>query len=552
MGSDVVLSLERRGLRRRGVPLVTLLVLAAVLLILWAIPPDSFDRGMRGLIGFIACAVAGIVILGWFFGLAGVSRRTRAVCGMALVLLTVGGVSSVRRVEFSGDMVPTFDFRWQESRESRLESYLESDARDPLPIELEAARPLPRIRPEDSPQYRGQHGDGVVQGPALARQWETQPPKCLWRHPCGGGYGSFAVVGDMAVTIEQRGDNEVIVCYDVLSGRQHWTYSYPALFSERLGGDGPRATPTIHQGRVYSLGATGDLLKLDLAAGYLIWKVNILALNGCGNLEWAMSGSPLVYDGRVVVNPGTQHGTEASADFLSLDADKGDILVRGGKAKASYASPMLVTLAGKEQILIFDAAGLASFDPEEGSELWRVPWTSDFDINAAQPVILDDRHLVFSSQAGCALLELEVADGLCTVNEKWRNRLMKCSYANPVVREGYLYGLDEGILACVDLADGKRKWKNGRYGHGQLLLANDLLVILSEKGELLLVEATPERFAELAKIQAIEGKTWNNPVLVGGRALVRNHLEMACYELPLADPTVPRDAPVPEDADGVE
>ena len=260
-----------------------------------------------------------------------------------------------------------------------------------------------------------------------------------------------------------------------------------------------------------------------------------------------MSGSPLVYDGRVVVNPGTQKGSASSGDILSMDANKGEILSRGGKAKASYCSPMLATLAGKQQILVFDAAGLAGFDPDDASELWRVPWISDFDINAAQPVVLDGTHVVITSQAGCALLELSVDNGQWTATEKWRNRLMKCSYANPIARNGFLYGLDEGILACLDLSTGKRLWKKGRFGHGQILLSGDLLLVLGEKGELALVEAVPDEFRELGRIQAIEGKTWNNPVLVGGRALVPNHLEMACYELPLANPDEPRNAPQPEE-----
>jgi outer membrane protein assembly factor BamB len=539
------------GLRRKGVPLATLVLLAATVATFWLLPADAFDRGMRSTFSFLACILASVIIGIWFFGFAGAARRTRASVGLVLLLLAIGVVASVRRVEFSGDMEPTFDFRWQESRESRLEGFLEAEMKDPLPVEQEAGRPMPRVRAEDSPQYRGQKWDGIVDGPALARNWEEQPPKCLWRHPCGEGYASFAVVGDLAVTIEQRGDNEVIVCYDLLSGHQHWTYAYPALFNERVGGPGPRATPTIHQGRVYSLGATGDLVKLDLAANYKIWKTNILAENGSGNLDWGMSGSPLVYDGRVIVNPGTQQGSDASADILCVDANKGDIVGRGGKAKASYCSPMLATLAGKQQILVFDAAGLVGFDPDDASELWRVAWTSDFDINAAQPVVLDDTHVIITSQAGCALLELSANEGQWTATEKWRNRLMKCSYANPIAHNGYLYGLDEGIMACLDLTTGKRLWKKGRYGHGQILLSGDLLLVLSEKGELALVEATPEEYRELSRIQAIEGKTWNNPVLVGGRALVRNHLEMACYELPLANPNEPRDAPQPEE-DGVE
>ena len=470
-----------------------------------------------------------------------------------MALLAVGLGVSIRNVEFSGDMEPTFDFVWHQSRESKLDAYLDQEVKNSLPIEAEAVNIAPQPSPEDSPTYRGLHCDGVVEGPALARDWQRQPPKCLWRHPCGGGYAGFAVVGDRAVTIEQRGDNEVVVCYDVTTGHQHWTYAYPALFSERPGRGRTGTTPAIDQGRVYSLGATGDLVKLDLATGYLIWKVNILARNGSLNLQWGMSGSPLIHAGRVLVNPGSQQGKETSADVLALDIADGEILAAGGRAQASYCSPMLATLLGSEQVLIFDAAGLAGFASDDLRELWRVPWTSDFDINAAQPILLDDRRIVFSSQSGCALIELAVVDGQWTANEVWRNQLMKCSYANPIVYDGYLYGLDQGTLGCLDLANGKRRWKDRKasFGHGQLLASDDLLLVLSEKGELALVQAAPDAFHELGRIQAIDGKTWNNPVLVRGRALVRNHIEMACYELPLADPTARRDAP-PGDEQEIE
>lgn len=547
-------------LRRQSVPLAALGAMALVWLVLWALPADSFDRGMRGTFGFIAAVIAAVVIAIWFFALSGMPGRVRALVGVALAAALLFFVGSLRNVEFSGDMEPTFDFRWRPSREARLQAYLDSETPAPAPAAGEvpasdaangavaagdahsaetsaalSATPVPTSA--DSPRYRGVNYDGVVVGPKLSRDWVKQPPKCLWRHPCGGGYAAFSVVGDLAVTIEQRGPDEVVVCYDVGTGRHRWTHAYPALFSERLGGDGPRATPTIQDGHVYSLGATGDLVKLELATGKLEWQVNILAENGSGNLDWGMSGSPLVYDGRVVVNPGAQQGTETSADVVAVDDRDGKVLFRGGKAKSSYCSPMLVDLLGTRQLLIFDAAGLAGFAVDDGRELWRVPWTSDFDINAAQPVVLDDRQIVISSQAGCALIQLALAEGNWVATQVWRQRQMKCSYANPLVYQGHLYGLDEGIMACVDLQSGKRLWKDraGQYGHGQMLLAGDLLVVLSEKGELALVEANPEKFHELGRIQAIDGKTWNNPVLVRGRAIIRNHLEMACYELPVEE-----------------
>jgi outer membrane protein assembly factor BamB len=274
-----------------------------------------------------------------------------------------------------------------------------------------------------------------------------------------------------------------------------------------------------------------------LASGKLVWSTNILEINGTGNIEWGMSGSPLIHNGLVLVNAGTQKGTDASHALLGLELADGRARLGGGHGQAGYASPMLVSLAGTNQYLIFDAVGLAGLDAADGRELWRHPWKSDFDINASQPVVLEDDRVVISSSSGSALLKISQRDGKWTADEVWKIRKMKCGYASPIAYEGYLYGIDENILACADLATGKQKWKDraGAYGHGQILRSADLLIVLAETGELALVEAASNGFREFGRIQAIDGKTWNNPTLVGRRIFVRNHLEMAAYDLPLAD-----------------
>lgn len=245
-----------------------------------------------------------------------------------------------------------------------------------------------------------------------------------------------------------------------------------------------------------------------------------------------MAGSPLVSNDVVVVNPGTQSGTSDSRAVLGYAVADGHLEFAVGAGKASYASPMLADIAGRRQILIFDAGGLAGFDAS-GGELWRAAWTSDFDINAAQPIVLPPNRVLISSNAGSALLEIALNDGAFSVSTLWKNRNLKCNYACPIALGGFVYGLDESILACLDLKTGQRRWKGGRYGHGQMLASGDLLIIMAETGELALVRATPEKFEELGRMQAIEGRTWNNPALREGRLFIRNHLEMAAYDLPL-------------------
>jgi outer membrane protein assembly factor BamB len=346
-------------------------------------------------------------------------------------------------------------------------------------------------------------------------------------------YAAFVVAGPLAVTIEQRRDQEAVVAYDFDSGKERWKYQYPALFSETLGGDGPRATPTIHEDKVYSLGATGVLACLELATGRKLWEVNILKENDSHNLDWGMSGSPLVHGEVVLVNPGNQKGTAASRSLVAYDLRTGKHVWGAGHSKAGYASPVLESVAGRLQFILFDGAGLAGFDTSAHEELWRFPWWSQFDINAAQPVAVGDDRFLITSAAGAAVVRVTNQNKSFAAEQVWKNNKLKCYFGTPALFEGNLYGIDDTLLACVEAATGRQRWKAraGDYGHGQLLLSGKLLLVLSETGALALAEANPDRFREWGRIQAIEGKTWNYPTLAGNRILVRNHLEMAAYDL---------------------
>lgn len=536
--ADLPAPKSARGPKRMWVPILGLVLSAAGMLALQLLLPETIDTGGKRMLTLIVALVGLLWVLGWFLFASGLSVHARI--GTALVLLAAGLATglSIRRVEFSGDMVPSFDWRWTKDRYVALEEHRtrgseqDDDAVLGL-VDLAAVTP----GEDDVLEFRGPKRDGVSPGPALARDWTTSPPKLLWRQPVGGGYASFLKIGPALITIEQRRDKEAIVAYAADNGHELWVYEYPALFSETLGGDGPRATPTYHDGKIYSLGATGELVALDFATGKKLWQRNILKDNECGNLDWGMSGSPLIHEDVVIVNPGDQKGTDNSRAVVAYSLADGQRRWAAGRAKTSYASPMLVTLGGTKQILIFDGVGLAGCDPTDGRELWRFPWKTDFDINAGQPVVLDDQRIAITSTSGSALVEVRPDAGAWKAEQVWMSRRLKGGYASPVAYDGALYGIDESILVALDLADGKQKWKDrkGQYGHGQMLRRDDLLVILGEAGELALVEATPTKFNELARIQAIEGKTWNVPLLVGNRVYVRNHLEMAAYELPTAE-----------------
>lgn len=518
-----------KGLRRVWIPL-TLATVAALFLLGVALLPEQFDGGTRLIFSILGLALAGVGMLAWFFTMAGVSATSRLVVAGAGVLTLLAALALIRRVEFSGDMVPTFDFRWNADRDLVLEAHRTATKGDTPAADIEG-KPSNTI---DLLDYRGERRDGISDGPRLARDWSKQPPKLVWRQPVGGGYASFVVMGSLVITIEQRRDKEAVVAYDFDTGRERWIYDYPALFSEKLGGDGPRATPTIASGKLYSLGATGVLNCLDPLTGTLHWSANILELDAVKNLEWGMSGSPLVIDGVVIVNPGNQKGNSTSRALLGLDANDGKLRWAASDGIAGYASPMLATIDGVQQVLLFDGVGLSGHDPSDGRQLWQSPWKSQFDINAVQPAVVGDKQIIITSADGALLVEATHGAEGWNAREVWRNRKLKSSYSCPIVYQGHVYGIDENIFTCLELETGKQRWKDraGQYGHGQMLLRHDLFVVLAESGELALVEATPERFHELGRIQAIEGKTWNNPALIGNRIFVRNHLEMAAYDLP--------------------
>jgi outer membrane protein assembly factor BamB len=516
----------RRTVRHVWLPLTVIVLLGGAFAAVWAFPYDEFSRFQRVVVSFGIVSLTLLLLLIWWLCLSGVSWWLRL--GVPLLAAALA-VAAVRKVDFSGDMVPLVRFRWSPTPDELLEAY--AQARPAAPASGADDAEVPDDDPSGYPEYRNRARDGVARGPALARDWQARPPRLLWKHPCGGGYAGFAVAGDFAVTVEQRREDEAVVCYDAATGRERWSHHYPAHFYD-VRAEGPMATPTLVGGDVYSLGGTGRLVCLDLATGELKWEVDALADND--NLPWGMSGSPLVYDDVVVVSPGEQRGAAAGRAVVAYDRKTGRKVWGAGGTKGGYSSPMLATLCGVRQVLVLDGKRLAGYDPAGAGELWSVPWEAQNDINVAQPVMLgDDRLFVTSGYANrCGAVRLTRPDGKWQVGEEWHNASLRCRFCSPVTYEGLLYGLDEGTLECVDPANGKRLWRGGRYFQGQLLRSDDLLVILSEKGELALVEAAGAKSRELGRVKVLAGdKTWNCPCLAGGKAYVRNHQEMACYDL---------------------
>jgi outer membrane protein assembly factor BamB len=378
------------------------------------------------------------------------------------------------------------------------------------------------------PDFRGPNRDGRYVEAPIRIDWPAEGLPRLWKQRIGLGYASFVTWGRVAFTLEQRRDREVVAAYDIDTGREIWTNTWPGEFKETMGGDGPRATPTYHAGRVYALGALGELRSLDARTGAVVWRRNILADSGAANLPWGMAGAPLVVDDTLIVLPGG-HGYSVAAYDLATGAPRWHVL---DDAQA-YVSPILATLAGLRQIVVVTAVRAVGLTPDDGRLLWEYAWPTDMGINAAQPLLLDGDRVFLSAGYGhgAAVFEVTGSGDRLATKTIWQNARMKNKFASSLLLDGYIYGLDEAILACLDAATGDLKWKGGRYGYGQVLLAGEHLVVLTESGDVVLVKATPERHLELARFAAIQGKTWNHPVIANGRLLVRNLQEMAAFDI---------------------
>ena len=388
----------------------------------------------------------------------------------------------------------------------------------------------PEVTRAEWPGFRGPDRDSNVHGLRIRTDWAASPPVELWRRPIGPGWSSFAVRGDLLYTQEQRGEDELVACYSLTTGKPVWMHRDAARFWESNGGAGPRATPTLAGQRVYTFGATGILNALDAANGAVVWSRNVPADTEMKVPGWGFAGSPLIVDDVVVVAAsgalvGYDVGTGARRWFLKS---------RGG----GYSSPHLVTIDGVAQVLLQGGAGVTSVTPADGKVLWENAWSG---APMVQPAVIPGGDLVVTTadaMGGLGIRRLAVAHGAggWTVEERWTSRSLKPYFNDFVVHKDHAFGFDGAILACVDLADGQRKWKGGRYGNGQLVLLpdQDLLIVMTEEGELALVRATPDQFTEVARFPMLAGKTWNHPVLVGDVLLVRNGEEMAAFRLPLA------------------
>ncbi|MDA7899318.1 PQQ-like beta-propeller repeat protein [Pirellulales bacterium] len=528
---------------------------------------DVIDQAVRNIITLILAFTGCVSLFIWFIRESDFQTvfKKRGTVGLVALIILALAVLRIERV--SGDLVPQFAFRWQ----ARSDSLLPPAATIANRTNNQKASSIWNASPDDSPCFLGPQGTASIDGIEIDTTWSRHPPRCIWKRPIGAGWSGFATYGSHAATLEQRGNDEAITCYSIATGEPEWAVSVPARHETVLGGIGPRSTPTIYDGIVYATGATGWLHAIEGNTGKVLWRKDIVADLGIDRashaaaVAWGRAGSPLVTEQLVIVPAG---GPRTEFDALEDDADEttrdpklsryislvaydrtnGDQKWIAGTEQISYASPQLIRLGDRNAVITVNEGHVAAYEIITGHQLWQSVWPghSNSDASCSQPHILAGDSFFISKGygIGSAVFSFSQSNSDWTVKPVWQqSNLLKTKFTNVAIHNGYAYGLSDGILECVELSSGKRMWKQGRYGQGQLLRVGATLLIQAESGEVVAVPATPEKPSELSRFPALNGQTWNNLCLSGNNLLVRNAEEAACYEV-----SIQRKTALPQDA----
>ncbi len=520
---------------------------AALLLVIWWLSA-SRARAMDRILGFLLFLGAQLWIL-FIHGSLGyivLAKAMPIITVLVVVLLVIttrmkwtsrrwllvaamlcsAAVFSLMRPEgIGGDLSPQLSWRWSPTEEDLL-------AKLSLPEEavpaLSADVPT-EAGPLDWPGFRGAERDGRVTGIEFSTDW-SDSPKELWRRPVGLAWSSFTVIGDYVFTQEQRGQEEAVVCYRADTGDEVWVSRTVARFEGDMG-TGPRATPTFDQGRLYTFGATGIVQCVEASTGEIIWKSEVMEDIGVKLPEWGFASSPLVTDKLVIVFAGGRDGKSVAA----YDRESGALAWCAGDGKTGYSSGQLVSLDGVAQVLMNSNSGVQSFVPDTGEVLWQHEWKVKGNPRVVQPLMADANSVLLGTAAGMGTrsLRIQKEEESWQVEEQWTTRGFRPYFNDFVLHNGYCYGFDGNRLTCINAATGERRWRGGSSG-GQVLLVADIdaLVVLTEKGRVMLVQAQPDSYKKLGEFAAVKGKTWNHPVIAYGKLFVRNDREAVCFELP--------------------
>ncbi len=483
------------------------------------------------IVAYFAPAVA----LVWVIALLVTPTLRWSTRGIVLLAAIIGGWMTAAMLRIDGmdaEMIPSLRWAWDPSAKELLD--LEVRNLRTAVVTTQPTNTQVVIEPGDWPEFRGPKRDDIAVG-GMRTDWKANPPKEVWRHRVGAGWGSFAIVGDRAFTQEQRGNDECIVCYHAGTGQQLWEYRVPGRFFESIAGEGPRGTPTIHDGKCYAFTAFGKLAALDAATGKQLWLRDVIPDVGATVPQWGFASSPLVIAGNVLVFTAAQE--KAVAAYACAD---GKLAWARGQGQHGYSSPQRFEFEGTDYVLMVSDYGLEAFDPKTGEPRGEFAWTIRGQNRVAQPTIITPKSILLGTAVGSAQgakrLAVAKAGDKLTFTPVWEGKSPKPYFNDGVVFENHYYGFDDRNFVCVDLKSGKVKWNAGsNTGFGQVLLVPEqkMLIVQAESGGVLLVPADPDDYGIAAKLPVFEDKTWNHPVLVRGKLYFRNGVEAVCYDVSL-------------------
>ncbi len=400
---------------------------------------------------------------------------------------------------------------------------------------LLASRPpvaeLPARTPaaNDWPQWRGPNRDGISAETGLLKTWPAEGPKVLWRVALGNGFSAVSIANNRAYTMFSDGTDEFALCVDANSGKEIWRFKSDPNYVERAGGDGPRCTPVVDGNMVYVISAFGKLYALQAGDGKKIWDHDLQKEFEAKMPIWGITTTPMVEGEMVLVDV----GGKSAHSLMAFDKKSGKVVWNSQTDQPGYSAPIAVTIGGVRQLIFFTGANLVSVAPKDGKLYWSQPWQTQFFVNAATPIFIPENKIFISSgyEQGAGLFQIQADNGRATSQSVWLNKNMRNHMATCVYQDGYLYGFDEANFKCLDAATGEDKWKMRGLGKGTVMLADGHLIVLSERGKLVLAEASPNGYVEKAGAQILKGKCWTAPSLSNGKLYLRNEREMVCVQL---------------------
>lgn len=479
------------------------------------------NMGMMFIIFSIPVICLALVL--WAIFTRNMSAITRRISLVFVMIIGSGFWIFLRTDGMTGDARHKLNWRWAKTHEDVLLAKM-ADGTEPE-SEASASDTAFVLTQIKWPGFRGKERDGIVYNVQIGTDWEASPPVEIWRKPIGPGCSSFAVHGDHIYTQEQLGDFETVSCYRISDGKTVWRHRDKARFYDSHAGPGPRSTPALTSGMVYTMGATGILNALDAGNGSVAWTRNAAEDAGVKVPAWGICGSPLITGNFVIVS--------LAGKLAAYDLSTGEPAWYGIDGGSGYSSPHLLTICNIPQVLLMNEAGAVSVDPVTGKKLWD--YSLPLPDRVLQPAwIGNDELLIIEEYKNVKRIRVTNDAAGWKASEVWTSSDIQMLYNDFVIHKGFAYGFDGPSMSCIDLENGMRTWRGARYRGFQILLADqDLILVLAEKGELALVKADPGKFTELSKIQVLDGKTWNHPALTGNILLVRNSEEMAAYRLPV-------------------